>query len=360
MVRGSFPLLEIHLARLEHNSRVIVERCAAQGAKVIGVTKGCLGMPAVARAMLAGGVAGIGESRLANIRRLREAGIRAEITLLRIPMISEVSQVVELVDVSANSELSVVRALAEEASRRGLVHKVLVMVDVGDLREGLWPDDVLPFVREVAALEGIEVVGLGTNLACYGGVKPSRENMGLLLELAERVRAEVGLPCPVVSGLNSAGLNMIFAGRVPPGINQCRIGEGFLLGTESTQREPLPGLYQDCFRLVAEVIEVKDKPSVPIGDIGLDAFGNAPRFEDRGWRKRALVALGRQDVPPEGIIPLVPGVEVLGASSDHTVLDVTDCEVPVRVGDTLSFGVRYSALLGAMTSPFVEKRVIGQ
>jgi len=165
-------------------------------------------------------------------------------------------------------------------------------------------------------------------------------------------------PLPVLSGGNSSSLLFLLQGQIPPGISQLRIGEGILLGRESTQRLPIPGTYQDAFRVVAEVIELKEKPSVPQGQIGMDAFGQVPRFVDRGWRKRAILAIGRQDVVPEGLTPVDPGVMVLGASSDHLVVDVTDLERPLAVGDELAFLPNYAALLAAVTSPFVQQVLI--
>ena len=49
----------------------------------------------------------------------------------------------------------------------------------------------------------------------------------------------------------------------------------------------------------------------------------------------------------------VAGVTILGASSDHLVLDTG--AAPLPVGAEVTFGVDYSALVRAMTSPFVTK-----
>ena len=153
-------------------------------------------------------------------------------------------------------------------------------------------------------VRGICLAGIGTNLACYGGVIPTVKTMELLLEVKEKVERRLGRRLERVSGGTSANLKMVLEQQMPPGITELRIGEGILLGNEAVCREAIPGCYADAFLLKAEVIEVQKKPSKPIGEIGQDAFGNVPYFEDRGIRRRALLALGRQDVDPEGLIPL--------------------------------------------------------
>ena len=161
--------------------------------------------------------------------------------------------------------------------------------------------------------------------------------------------------CQVISGGNSSSLSLMLEGCLPAGINNLRLGESIILGRETIARRPLPGLHTDAVTLQAEVIEVKDKPSVPIGEIGQDAFGRTPVFADRGWQRRAILAVGQQDVDPEGLIPLEPGLQVLGASSDHLLLDTTDYPGEVQVGQIISFGLTYAALLRASTAAYVEE-----
>jgi len=349
------PYLTIDLDKIEHNARVIVGLCARHGIQVTGVTKATAGHPDVARALLRGGVTSIGESRLENITRLKEAGVGAVEMLVRLPPLSGVDAVVDLVDVSLASELVVLERLGAAAVRRGRGHEVLLMVELGDLREGICPGDVLPFVREALRLPGIRIKGLGTNLACFGAVMPSEHNMLQLVALAEEVEATCGLSLDWISGANSSGLELIASGRMPARVNHARIGEGILLGRETTHRRPWPGTFQDAFLLHAEVLEVKTKPSLPVGGRCEDAFGRLPVFEDRGPVLRALLNVGREDVDVDGLTPLGAGVRVLGGSSGYLVLDVTRAAGAARVGDEVTFALNYSALLRAMASEYVKK-----
>lgn len=351
------PHLSIDLDKIEHNARTIVGLCGRHGVEVAGVTKAVCGHPDIARAMLRGGVSAIADSRMANIHRLRASGVATTYMQLRIPPLSGVYDTVLSVDISLNSELRVLEGLSQTAERLGKVHEVILMVDLGDLREGIWPDDLSRVVGEALKLPAIRIVGLGTNLACFGGVMPSVDNMNRLVALAEETERRSGLELKWLSGLNSSGLDLIASGRLPERINHARIGEAILLGRETVHRRAWPETFQDAFTLYGEVLELKHKPSLPVGERGEDAFGHVPVFEDRGVRLRALLNLGREDVDVTGLQPLDAGLRILGASSGYLVVDVTEASTDIKVGDELGFHPNYSALLAAMTSEYVTKRL---
>jgi predicted amino acid racemase len=349
--------LEIDLGRLRENTTELVRALLPLGIEVCGVTKALSGSPELAREMLAGGARSLGESRVENIERLRRAGITAQIALIRSPMPSQVDRVVASADLSHNSELAVITQLSAAATRRGVRHGVLLMVELGDLREGIMPTDLDEAVSGVLDLPGVTLRGIGTNLACQSGVAPDDANMAVLSELATSLEGRFGLRLEIVSGGNSANLDWALRPGADVGrINRLRLGESILLGREPLRRTALAGLHQDAFSLVGEVIESKAKPSEPWGELAETAFG-APSHGAGGrfGRHRVLVALGRQDVDVEALIA-PDGYEVLGASSDHLVLEGP--EEPPVVGDVLRFGLGYAALLRAATSPFVARRYL--
>ena len=148
---------------------------------------------------------------------------------------------------------------------------------------------------------------------------------------------------------------LIEEGNMPDGINQLRLGESILLGRETAYGHQIKGTHSDCFKLIAEIIEVKNKPSSPIGEVKLDAFGKKPSFVDTGVRKRALCAVGKQDVAVEDIVPEDEGLILLGASSDHLILDVTDCDRSYKVGDLIPFYLKYGGILRTMSSEYVAR-----
>ncbi|MGA1866721.1 MAG: alanine/ornithine racemase family PLP-dependent enzyme [Thermoplasmatota archaeon] len=350
---GEYPRLLIDDKKIEENTRTVVELAQRQGIEVTGVTKASCGDPRIARAMIRGGVASIGESRVQNIMRLRSEGIDAEMLLLRTPMASEAGEVVEVADISLNSEMSVLGLLNAEAEKRGKVHKVVPMVEMGDLREGFPRDDILQIVEPITNMKGLSLHGMGMNLACFGGVVPTDEKVEEFEELVEDVENRIGMELEMISSGNSANIPLLTEGHAHGRTNNLRIGEGILLGLETVNRTAIPGTHQDAFVLEAEIIEKKSKPSKPQGTVSQNAFGETPSFKDRGQMVRGIAAVGRQDAILEDLAPIDGGIEVLGGSSDHLLLDM-DGSVK-DVGDHVSFIPAYGALVHLFTSAYVNK-----
>jgi predicted amino acid racemase len=355
----SAPRLEVDLGAVTHNTRTLVDLLARRGIRVTGVTKAALGSPDVAAAMLAGGASGLGDSRVENLARLRPAdGVPPDVplTLIRSPMLSQADDVVRIATTSLFTEARTLDALSDAAGRRGTRHDVVLMVELGDLREGVPAAELVDLARSVRRHAGLRLAGIGTNLACQSGVVPGPRAMGELSLLAEQVEVACGHPLTVVSGGNSASLGWALGTDDVGRVDELRLGESLLLGTDPLTRRPIDGLRTDAFALVAEIIEVQVKPAQPWGEIAQAAYGDAAARPGRGTVRQALVAVGRQDVDPDGITP-PEGVVLLGASSDHLVLDVGD--VQVDVGDELRFGLGYGALVRAATSPFVAWVPVG-
>lgn len=348
------PRIEISLSKIQENARILCEFYGSKGISLMGVSKAVLGEPEIARAMVAGGVQFIADSRIENIQKMRRAAISAQLVLLRTAP-SQAEATVKSADISLNTEIQMLEVLSYHAKSQNKIHKVIIMVELGDLREGILPCDLVAFMRKTLVLSHIQVIGIGCNLACYGGVKPTDRNMGMLSELVNIVKSELGIRLPVVSGGNSANYEWANSSQALGEINNLRIGESILLGCETVGRQAIFRLHTNTFQLVAEVIESKRKASLPYGEICQDAFGNVPKFKDRGIRQRAIIALGRQDVSANGL-KSVRSLTILGSSSDHIILDSENFRL--QIGDEVSFGLNYSGLLSSMTSPFVSKEFI--
>ncbi len=349
-MKERYPRLEINLAHLKHNVAKVVEKCGSYGIQVAGVIKGATGLVEVAKQFDQGGASFIASSRLEQIEDAKNAGIKKPMMLIRVPMLSEVSDVVRLADVSLNSELEVVKALNAEALKQGKIHKVIVMADMGDLREGYWDKDEMADVCEYIEkeLSNIQLMGIGTNVGCYGSISPTVETLNDLVEIAEHIEERLGRKLEYISGGATSSLMRVWDGNIPEGINLLRRGEGILLARDLDvfYGYDMSELYQDVFRLKAEVIEVKDKPSHPVGTIAVDAFGHTPTYVDRGMRRRALLAMGKVDYgDPSELLPLEKGIEVLGASSDHTIIDVENAEKDWKVGDIMEFDICYATIV---------------
>lgn len=348
-----YPALVTDLGKLKHNTKFLRDKCLAQDIEIMTVTKVFCGNKTLAQAMVDAGVTMLADSRVSNLENLKD--IKAEKVLLRLPMISEAAKVVEFVDISLNSELATLKALSQAAGAQGKKHRVILMVDLGDLREGVLPENLMNLFDETLKLSGIEVVGLGVNLTCYGGVMPDANNLGQLVALAKEAEAKFGISLKYISGGNSSSLYLLDKGEMPKEVNLLRLGEAVVLGRETAFGDVIEGTHTDVFTLEVEIIELKEKDSLPKGTIGMDAFGNHPTFEDKGRMLRAILAIGKQDVNPSALIPLDENIEIIGASSDHLLMDFTKAAGKYQVGDTVKFNVEYGALLNLWTSAYIHK-----
>ena len=351
-----YPKVKIDLNKIEHNVKVIVNLCKKNDIKVAGVTKVFCANPKITQAYIDGGIDYLADSRIENLINLRNFNIPK--IMLRLPMISEVEKVVEYADISLNSEIETIKALSRKAVEKGKIHKVILMIDLGDLREGFYNrEDLYSSIEEMLKLKGVKVIGIGTNLTCYGGVIPDEINLKRLMEIGRTIENKYNIKLEIISGGNSSHIHLLLKDKKIEGINNLRLGESLVLGRETAYGERIDNTYEDAFNLIMEIIEVKEKPSVPIGEIGMDAFGKVPTFIDKGIRKRIICAIGRQDIELDTIIPIDRGISILGASSDHLILDGTDSDKDYRVGDKVSFRLTYAGILRAMTSEYVKKDI---
>ena len=348
-----YPQLEFDLALLRSNADAVISRCRGMGIRVCGVVKGVDGLPEAARVLRAAGAAELGTSRLEQVAKCRAAGVPGPWLLIRIPGLTELPDVVALCETSLQSEWPTLLALEEECLRQNKTHRVIVMTDLGDLREGFWDKKELVDVCERVErdLPHVHLAGIGVNLTCYGSTKPTPEKMNELVGLARQVEQRIGRKLEIVSGGATSSFTLVHWGTMPAGVNHLRIGEAILLGKDLQVDwgiRDMDYLRMDALTLRAEVVEVKDKPTYPIGEFAIDAFGRKPVYEDRGIRRRAILALGRADVGElESLIPREPGMTVIGGSSDHCIVDMEDCPRRLQVGDIVEFSLCYSHMLYA-------------
>ncbi len=355
MIHLVTPRIEINLAKIAHNTAKLVELYGSKHIGLMGVTKTVCGTPEIATVLLQQGIQMLADSKLLNLKKMRDAGIKANFVLLRSPALSEIESVITLADISLNTEIAVIQKLSEVASRKNTAHNIILMIEMGDLREGILPENIDAFIEKVLNFGGIKIVGIGGNFACFGGVEPNKQKMKDLSILAGEVEKKFSLDFSYVSGGNSANYNWFMTTNDVGRVNNLRLGESIYLGRETLNRVAIPELYTDAFTFVTEVIELKVKPSVPYGEIGQNAFGIYPHFEDRGQMTRAILGVGNQDVLVTGLLPTLD-IEIIGSSSDHTVIDAK--ENNLNVGDEVSFNLNYGALLSLMTSPYVYKKYI--
>ncbi|PHS19394.1 MAG: amino-acid racemase [Blastopirellula sp.] len=351
------PRIEVDLSKIRHNTRCLVERLKSQGISVTAVTKAVCGHPKIAQAMLDGGAVDLGEARVSNVERLRKAGITGPIALIRTPMLSQVDQVVRSCDNSYNTEIEVIARLAEAAHKTKSVHSIILMVEMGDMRDGIMPENIEAIARQVNRIPGVALKGIGANFACLSGVVPDAAKMATFSTIASEIEGACGPYIETVSGGNSANLPWAL-GHLPKGcINNLRLGEAILLGVEPVSGNQIDGLYTDAFTLIAEVIEAKVKTaptSVSFTDPALAALRLVP---DNIQSVRSIIAIGEQDTDISGLT-LPKGVTCLGATSDHMVVQTIRSHA--RVGSELKLQMNYSALMRAMAAPDIINVIIGE
>ena len=352
-----YPALFVNTDAVTANARVLCERCGSYGISVAGVIKFSDGDPRIGKAYADGGCAQIAVSRAVHLPLLKEQLPQTETLLTRAPGLCDLENAARFADLILHADAYGLRALNEEAAKWGTRPGIILMLDVGDLREGV---ETVPDLVELALLcEGLPnlcLKGVGTNLACLNGVLPSYENLSFLVEGAEAVETAIGRKLDIISGGSSINLLMLFEGenKMPPRINHLRIGGSIAnpitirLGRGVT----FEGFREDSVTLAAQIIEIREKASAAACSTK-NWMGQAVKQEDKGRRLRAILSVGSQDIASaQDLIPLDEGVTVVGCSSDHTIVDVTDAR-KLRSGDVLRFRVRYANMLYAFSGKHV-------
>jgi predicted amino acid racemase len=346
----------VDLKALGENINVVQGVCESRGVTFSAVTKMHCADPAISRFLVGQGIKILSDSRIDNLRSLSD--LECEKWLLRIPGPSISEEVVTYSDLALTSEVEQVKALDHYSAKLGKRYKILLMVDLGDLREGYFTYESLRQAAvDIKKFKNIDIEGLGTNLSCYGGVNPSVENMSRLISFSNDLYRDEGIKSHVISGGGSSTYGLYLDDSMPKGINSVRLGDTLYLGRDRLRLKPIEGMHDDVFVLTAEVVEIKEKPSVPIGEIGLAALNTVPTFVDKGIRKRAILSVGRQDVDLD-LTPFDREIELLGASSDHLLIDISDSTVPYKVGDFIRFKMGYTASMRAFTSKYIDKEYV--
>lgn len=357
-------MLEIDLQIINKNAKILLDLCRKNNIEPFAIIKGFNGIDAISEVLVAAGYKTIGSSRIPHLKRIKDANFPVETLALRIPMLSEIQSVVRYCDISLNSELETLELLNQEAGAQGKIHKVILMRDLGDLREGII--DREKFIQAAAFIESslsnLHLYGVGTNLTCYGSVVPTTTNLSDLTENARAIEAVIGRTLEVISGGNTTSIPLALKGKMPKGINNLRIGEALIVPCDLMDlwQCPVPGLNNDSMVLNAEIIEIGKKPTHPIGTLGPNGFGTYCTYEDRGVRKRALLAMGIFDFgESEKLIPKDKGIRIMGASSDHMIVDIHDSKKDYRLGDVISFNLHYQAMMFVTNNDLISKRILG-
>ncbi|MEP0367597.1 MAG: alanine/ornithine racemase family PLP-dependent enzyme [Cyclobacteriaceae bacterium] len=352
--------LKLKRKSLQHNYKFIAKKLDKQGIEWGVVSKLLCGTVKYIQEIVDLGVTEIHDSRVSNLKKVKQIDPNIQTVYIKPPAKKAIKSVVEYADVSFNTELSTIRMLSEEAGRQGKLHKIIIMIEMGDLREGVLGDQLLDFYGSIFELPHITVVGLGTNLNCLYGVMPSQDKLIQLSLYKQLVEAKFDRKIEWVSGGTSVVFPLLLNKQLPKGINHFRIGEMLYFGNNLFTNETIKGMKTDVFTLHAQIIELIEKPKVPTGDLAQNPSGEQFEINEEDYGKtsyRAILDLGLLDISTDFLEPIDHDVEITGASSDMIVTDLGATKSHYKVGDWVKFKLKYMGALGLLNSNYIEKVV---
>lgn len=347
--------------KLADNYNYLDNLFKSNGVKWSVVSKVLCGNKTYLDVLLKLGVKEACDSRVTNLKRIKAINPEVETAYIKPPAKRSVRKVVEFADVSFNTEYETIKLLSEAAVEQKKTHKVIIMIELGELREGVMREDFMDFYAKVFELPNIEVIGIGTNLTCMYGVLPNHDKLIQLSLYKELIEAKFNKKIPYVSGGTSVTIPLIFQNLLPVGVNHFRVGDSLFLGTDVFNNSTFPEMHNDVFKLYAEIIELTEKPNVPMGDLGQNVSGEVKEFDgaETGSSYRAIIDLGLLDIETNHLMPIDKDLKLVGESSDMIVVDLGENPQKYKVGDLLEFSMTYMGTLRVMHSDYVEKKLAG-
>lgn len=300
------------------------------------------------------------DSRISNLKMIKQIQPSIETIYIKPPAKRMIKSVVKYADISMNTEIETIKLLSAEAKKNDKVHKVIVMIELGELREGIMHENVTAFFAKVFSLPNIEVVGIGTNLSCLYGVLPNKEKLVQFCLYEKLIEEKFNKKIKYLSGGSSVTIPLIFKKLLPKNVNHFRVGESLFLGTDVYNDTSLKNMRTDVFLLYSEIIELIEKPLIPSGEMGTNVEGHAIEFDEKLKGKtsyRAIIDSGLLDVDEMHITPLDSNLKIIGASSDMFVIDLADNPKKYKVGELIGFKMDYMGVLRILNSKYIEKRV---
>ncbi|MCF8303433.1 MAG: alanine/ornithine racemase family PLP-dependent enzyme [Bacteroidales bacterium] len=353
--------LELHKDKLRHNYEFLDSLFKKNEVKWGIVTKMLCGNRTYLKEIIDLGADQLFDSRISNLKVIKSISKEVETVYIKPPAKRSIRTIVKYADMSFNTDLETIKLLSEEAGKQKKVHKVLIMIELGDLREGVMGEDLINFYSEVFRLPNIEVVGLGANLNCLNGVMPTQDKLIQLSLYKQLIEATFNVKLPLVSGGASISIPMLMKQQLPMGVNHFRVGETLYFGNNLINGKTIKGMRSGVFKLYGEIIELYEKPMVPVGPLGTNVAGETPDYNEDDYGKtswRAILDFGLLDINPKDIRPVNRQLEFTGASSDMLVYDLGDKKYNYKVTGTVAFVPNYMGALNLLNSNYITKHVV--
>lgn len=325
------------------------------------VTKLLCGNRKYIEELVQAGLTELHDSRISNLKTIKMINPDIQTVYIKPPSSQVIKNLVRYADVSFNTQLPTIRQISAEAKKQGKTHKIIIMIELGDLREGVLGENLIEFYRSVFQLDSIQVIGLGANLNCLNGILPSTDKMIQLSLYKQLIEATFKVKIPWISGGSSVTVPLLLRKSIPSGINHFRLGETLFFGNDLITGRTIRGMKPNLFTLHAEIVEMMNKPLVPFGELGKNVAGEQIQIDENDYGKtscRALLDIGLLDVDPGDIRPLSKYVNIVGASSDMISIDLGSNKGGLKLGDFISFHLNYMGVLKVMNSRYIEKRIV--
>jgi len=307
------------------------------------------------------GVMEMHDSRISNLKKIKKLKPEIQTVYIKPPSKLNIEKIIKFADVSFNTEIYTIKLLSEEAKRQNKTHKIIIMIEMGDLREGVLGEELMSFYEQIFSLPNIKISGIGTNLNCLSGVMPTQDKLIQLSLYKQLIEAKFNVKIPWVSGGTSVAVPLMLKNARPMAVNHFRVGEAIFFGKDLFTNETIEGMHNDVFKLYAEIIEITEKPNIPSGELGENVAGNTFEIDSNvdlsQTSLRAILDIGLLDMQPQYLKSTDNSITIIDSSSDMTVIDISNSEKKYRVGDLVSFDLQYMGALYLLNSDYIEKRV---
>jgi len=308
----------------------------------------------------------VGDSRLTSLKNLKTVNPNMRTIYIKPPAKVYAEDVVRYADISLNSSYSTIQSLNVAAKKAGKIHQIIIMIELGELREGVNRDDVMAFYEKVFDLSHIDVIGIGSNLGCMYGIEPTYDKLLQLSIYKELISEKFKKKLKFISGGSSITLPLIEQGSVPKDINHFRIGEAAFFGVSPLNNKQFKELNTDTFEFEANIIELEKKKIVPEGVLSDANIGHTADFDEHDADEttvKAILDFGMLDVDKENIEALDNEISFVGITSDMMVVDIgsnrtEEGKKKYRVGDRIRFKPNYMAVARLLNSKFIDKRFV--
>ncbi|MCB0755067.1 MAG: alanine racemase [Flavobacteriales bacterium] len=353
--------IELYKDKLKKNFDFLDALFKQHGKEWAAVTKMLCGNRTYLEEVIGLGIKEICDSRISNLKEVKSIDSSVQTVYIKPPAQDMVEDIISYADVSFNTEFATIQLLSDEAVKQKKKHKIIIMIELGDLREGIMGDHLIVFYEKIVNLPNIEISGIGTNLNCLNGVLPSQDKLIQLSLYQQLVEFKFNIDIPWVTGGTSVIIPLLMQHQVPDGVNHYRVGETLFFGNNLLTEETIDGMAGSVLQLFSQIIEITEKPKVPIGYLAENPSGEVFKVDEKDFGEnmhRAILDIGLLDVSAEFLIPKDENITVVGASSDMLVIDIGESEKDYKVGDIISFDLKYMGALRLLNSDYIDKKLV--